>query len=704
MESYRSGHNEPDSKSGSPKGLEGSNPSLSVQTHKVYCFVGFNRRRINRMNNIIKPFLEQHKSEYELEGNDAQIFEHLFNYLTVRNYTSRHFDPSDIGLGKGEVGIDGVAIIVKDTLVTTLPQIEDFFANSNDISVSFIFIQSKTSESFDSSEMTQFFESVYDFINNGKIVMNPKATEYRKICKYVLDHPIKLSKNPDCHLFYSFTGKKTKDSVRDALVDQQIERLKKTSYFEDITFSLYDSDRIISAYRSIKNSIKKTVEMTDCAVIPKVNNINEAYIGTVKCTDFINLITNEDGAIISNLFEDNVRYFQGHNTVNNEIKSTIIDSEKQQEFSILNNGVTIVAKEMRRTGNSFILSSYQVVNGCQTSFVLYENRKELSPNSYIILKIISTDDKNITDSIVKATNRQTPVLNEAFETLRDFHKKLELTYESYDIRNRLYYERRSKQYDSVDINKNRIISFPFQTSAYIAVFLREPHSTHRYYGELLKSYSKRLYNEDDILEQYCIASMYVYNVENFFKHNTTYSKYKKYKFHIALMLKCVAAIDPNPKPNSREMKKYCDELYKRISDINWVNKQIPILCDIISKIIEEGKIDAKDGNDITRMKEFTKLIIDKLMVEKSFQSIPESSSKLRKGSVVKCKVSNWNSYFAYLELVDYKEKGSAHISKIGEKYISDISDVLEKNQIVEAIILDDNPHPTFGYSLSISVF
>ena len=30
MESYRSGHNEPDSKSGSPKGLEGSNPSLSV--------------------------------------------------------------------------------------------------------------------------------------------------------------------------------------------------------------------------------------------------------------------------------------------------------------------------------------------------------------------------------------------------------------------------------------------------------------------------------------------------------------------------------------------------------------------------------------------------------------------------------------------------------------------------------------------------
>ena len=62
-------------------------------------------------------------------------------------------------------------------------------------------------------------------------------------------------------------------------------------------------------------------------------------------------------------------------------------------------------------------------------------------------------------------------MNEAFETLRDFHKKLELVYQSYEPQYRLYYERRSKQYDAQDINKNKIISFPYQTAAYIAVFL-----------------------------------------------------------------------------------------------------------------------------------------------------------------------------------------------------------------------------------------
>ena len=46
MESYRSGHNEPDSKSGSPKGLEGSNPSLSAQSrmilyHAAFLYHGF---------------------------------------------------------------------------------------------------------------------------------------------------------------------------------------------------------------------------------------------------------------------------------------------------------------------------------------------------------------------------------------------------------------------------------------------------------------------------------------------------------------------------------------------------------------------------------------------------------------------------------------------------------------------------------------
>lgn len=653
------------------------------------------------MNSIIKPFLDAHVASYELDGEITKSFEHFFNYLTIRNYTSRHFDPSDISLGKGEVGIDGVAIIVNDTLITTIPQIEELFNDTTDISVSFIFVQSKTSESFESSEMSHFFASVNDFLTDGKIKMNDKALELRKICKYIIQHPTQLSKNPDCHLFYSFTGRAQQDMTRDSLIDQEICFLKKTSFFDEVTFGLYDAEKIIASCRAIKNSTKKTIDMIDCAVLPNVRNINEAYIGIAKCKDFIKLITNEDGAIISNLFEDNVRYFQGHNMINAEIQATIRNAEKQEEFSILNNGVTIVAKEMRRTGNSFTLSGFQVINGCQTSFVLYENRTRLTDKSYIVLKVISTVDKNITDSIVKTTNRQTPVLNEAFETLRDFHKNLELIYSSYDSKNRLYYERRSKQYDSEEINKNKIISFPFQTAAYVAVFLEEPHSTHRYYGELLKSYSKRIYNDNDVLEQYCMASMYVYSVDNYLKHNEPFNIYKKYKYHIALILRYLANPDKLPKPSSKSMKKYCEVLYEKISDLHWIEPNIKRACSIIDEVIEEGHVFSKDGNDITRTREFTKIILEKIGVNYSSFDNATTLPELKKGVEVKCKVLNWNNYFAYVELVDYKEIGSIHKKNISKNHISSIDEVLKENQEIKAKILIDKPHPVFGYSLTM---
>ena len=649
------------------------------------------------MNNIIKPFLEEHKRAYQLDDADSKVFEHLFNYLTVRNYTSRHFDPAEISLGVQEVGIDGIAIIVNDVLITDYTQIEECFKSESDLSVTFIFTQSKTSETFDSHDMSQFFSSVRDFINNGELNKSKKAIELRKICKFIFENPIKLSKNPDCHMFYSYTGKTQQDTTRDSMVKEQIEFLKQTSLFDDVTFSLYDVNKLVSACRSIRSKIKKNIDLIDCAVIPKITDINEAYIGVVKCSDFVKLITNEDGAIISNLFEDNVRYFQGHNTINAEIQTTLRSPEYQGAFSVLNNGVTIVAKEVRRTGNTITLTDFQVINGCQTSFVLYENRKHLNDDATIVIKIISTENKNITDSIVKSTNRQTPVMNEAFETLRDIHKKLELVYQSYEPQYRLYYERRSKQYDAQEINKNKIISFPYQTAAYIAVFLGEPHSTHRYYGELLRAYSKRIYKDDDVLEQYCMASMYVYMVDEFIRHNIDYSDLKKYRYHIALLLRYWAYNDELPASNSREMKKCCDKLFSKIQDESWVTSSIKKACLFIKKTIEKEQLLSKDGNDITRMKEFTTLLINSIGKTEP----QEHRLELMEGQVIKCKVLSWNNSFVYVDITDYKEQGSIHIKNITGKYIDDIGKVLSVGQEINARVLDSTPHPIFGYALSI---
>jgi hypothetical protein len=44
----------------------------------------------------------------------------------------------------------------------------------------------------------------------------------------------------------------------------------------------------------------------------------------------------------------------------------------------MNNGVTIIARDLRRTAQKFFIEDYQIVNGCQTSHVLFEQRGSMS--------------------------------------------------------------------------------------------------------------------------------------------------------------------------------------------------------------------------------------------------------------------------------------------------------------------------------------
>ncbi len=61
MEAYRSGHNGPDSKSGSPHGLEGSNPSASAKRFEMIGFKPF----FVILNHVI-PDIKKHLNFFEV--------------------------------------------------------------------------------------------------------------------------------------------------------------------------------------------------------------------------------------------------------------------------------------------------------------------------------------------------------------------------------------------------------------------------------------------------------------------------------------------------------------------------------------------------------------------------------------------------------------------------------------------------------------
>ena len=48
----------------------------------------------------------------------------------------------------------------------------------------------------------------------------------------------------------------------------------------------------------------------------------------------------------------------------------------------------------------------EIVNGCQTCYVLYDEQEHLGPDVYVAVRIIGTGDKVLVSRIVAATNRR----------------------------------------------------------------------------------------------------------------------------------------------------------------------------------------------------------------------------------------------------------------------------------------------------------
>ena len=653
------------------------------------------------MNTIIKSFVDNHSKEYELNLPESEAFEHFINYIILRNYTNRHFDPGTVGTDSGLMGLDGIAIVVNDVIVASREEVEDMFAKSQkDIKVDFVFIQSKRSDKFDSGDMSVFLFSVRTFFDKQrrKASVKPKVGELMDITDYIFFNAVKLDHNPSCHMYYATTGSWNSDSNLERIISDGKAHLKALQLFGELDFIPYDENRVTSAYRDIKNSLKKTIEIDYSATVPKIENVKEAYIGLVKCKDYIGLITNGDGKLITSLFEDNVRYYQGPNAVNMEIHNTISNDDQQKPFPLLNNGVTIVAKDIRRIGNTYILSNFQIVNGCQTSFVLYERREQLRADTYMVIKLVSTEDQDLTGQIVKATNRQTPVLTEAFETLRDFHKNLELTYSTYEGEYKLFYERRSKQYESMSINKNKVVSFPVQINAFVAMFLGEPHSTHRYYGELLEANKRRMFRDDDVLQQYCLATMFLYFVEKWLRSNSPDKKV--YRYHLTLLLRCLIIPKGLPRSNSKAMLTVCKTLYEELVGRDkmeeYMRKGVDILNDAEKRALESGV----DRKNLPRTKELTNHIIRSIGFDQNSVVQPNNVSPLEKGQVFDCRVTGFNHSFVNVEIADHKEIGSIHIGELENRYISYIGDIVKVGDIIQAVIIDDTRHPNYGFELS----
>ena len=654
------------------------------------------------MNKIIENFLDIHKKEYSIEDLSTEIaFEHFINKCIVNKYSSERFDPSDIMTDPGEKGLDGVAICVNGRVITSTDELESILSEGKSLDVRFVFIQSKTSEHFDGDEIGTFIYGVKAFFAQKELrpKINEKMDNLIDLKDEIYKHGIDMTNSPILDMYFVCCGKWDEGNGLMSRVNLDIQPLIQTQNFSAVNFFPYDSEKIITTYKELKKKVSRSFAMEKKVTFPPIDGVKQAFLGLVKCKEFVSILTDSDGNMLTNIFEDNVRDFQGYNIVNSEIQETLRNSEDQARFGLLNNGVTIVAKSISPVGDSIEIYDYQIVNGCQTSYVLFDNRDLLRDDSYVMVKLIEVTNEAVSDRVIYTTNRQTEVKSEAFIATKHFHKRLQDYYDAVANPYRLYYERRSKQYDLNDsVSKNRVITLTQQIQSYLAMFLNEPHSTHRYYGELLRSYNNRLFLDSDDYEPYFCAAYFSYYVDMQIRNNLLDRKYKKFKFHLICAMRSLIAGSAVVFGQARQQQKICRKLWDVIKN----DAEMKRILYAAATCLDSACGACKDIPlaEQHRSKEITVSMIS--FAEQQTKATKDNAF-LKKGDIVHCTVTAIKPYSidVIIKTDDARNCGSIYISRIAKKYIEDIRDEVCIGEIFQAkIINDDFYEKPWGWELS----
>jgi hypothetical protein len=103
------------------------------------------------MHRIVANHLQSFVEEHALEADDQSVkFEKFVNYAVLSQKVSTGFDVENVTTGDDDDGTDGVAVIINEELALSDSDAQTSFAadrRNNDVEV--VFVQAKTSESFD---------------------------------------------------------------------------------------------------------------------------------------------------------------------------------------------------------------------------------------------------------------------------------------------------------------------------------------------------------------------------------------------------------------------------------------------------------------------------------------------------------------------------------------------------------------------------
>lgn len=498
-------------------------------------------------NPILEAWLKDYTEENELEGNSSfdnkrRYIDYIYFSQIQPDRLDRDFDLlnqicDEVPEGMGLIGI---AITMNGQLLSTRADIDDILQKDSQGRFEVYILAYK--EKFSADEL---ISTIYNKRQDGH--------NFSEIIGYFQTQKIvaKWEGLPNINIVFVAEEKAESQNIKSKGYTVSIQQINEEKLYE--------------IARANKKEYQAALEYKDSIQFGKLEDAGQVYVVLCSADSLVRIITNEDGLIRANIFDDNVRDYQGDTDVNKEMEATLaIDPVK---FVLFNNGITIVCDKFESKNKALIIKNPQIVNGCQTCNSLYKVKRKGTDLSQVqvIVKVIEATKPEVTQGIVKGTNRQNIVYEEAFETIRRYHKELEDFFNSMQTEGfyKVYYERRSKQYTRDNTVKPfQKISFRVLIQSMVAMYMNHVEISHRHESKLISDYKNKLFVEGQSYYPYYVAALLASNLEFIMRQDRSLKDMRPYKMHLLFLIQELT-MGPAPDIDDKErIEEYCKKLLK----------------------------------------------------------------------------------------------------------------------------------------------
>jgi len=487
------------------------------------------------MDSITKSYLDNFITKLGIDSSlkESVKFEFFCAYSLLSQEINSNLLKADlevISTGNSK-GVDTIAFCINEKLILTEDEVDNF--DNQSFNVDLFFLQSKTTEGFSDSELGNFLDVVIDFFNDNPEYNIPQFEDAKNIYNK-LKSKVGNIRDFNLHCWYVSLGQKQDvQTTIDSTMRIKKQTLSDYNLFSNINVNLIDKSNLINIHKKAISPLRTTFKFDNKIPLTGINNVEEAYIGFIPFLEFKNLIMDDTQTKIKSLFNDNLRDFLGFdNPINQGIKKTLEDS-KFNEFSLLNNGITVIADSNIGKGSTFVLENYQIVNGCQTSNVLFECKNIPNIDTVLIpLKVIITQNEDLRDEIILTTNSQSKFTEDQLFAITQFQKTLEDYYKSNQKIDNLFYERRTNQFATSGINRGNIIEIREQLKSFMAMFFDLPHLVAGNVGKVVSNYTGKFFQKEHSPIPYYIAGLMSIKWDKFLSKNSLIKEFNKYRYHI----------------------------------------------------------------------------------------------------------------------------------------------------------------------------